>query len=111
MKAAEKAVHDLKQMDEGLKVAQAIASRMQQREIAVQVLALAKKNDRKAIAELFKRQTPTIEKIRITSIKDFTVKIWVWVNDSGYYLCIGDDCKHPSGAKSPVSFQQLPPVT
>jgi len=110
-RAAEKAAINLKKMEGGLKVAEAIADHMQERAFAVQVLELAKKKDRKGIAELFKRKTPTIEKIRITSIKDFTIKIWVWVNGNGYYLCIGDDCKHPSGAKSPVSFQQLPPVT
>jgi hypothetical protein len=108
MRAAGKAADDLKPMEEGLKVALAIASRMQQREIAVQVLALAKKNDRKGITELLKTDKPTIEKIRVTSIKDFYLSISIAVGGKTYQLCIGDHCRHPSGAKSPVVFTESP---
>ena len=104
-RAAEKAAINLKKMEGGLKVAEAIADHLQERAFAVQVLELAKEKDRKGLA-LLKRQSPKIEEVRVTSIADFTVEIWVKVNGKGYKLCIGDHCEHPSGKKSPVVFEE-----
>jgi len=105
IRAAQKAAVHLKKMEDGLKVAQAIASHLQERRFAVQILELAKKNDRKGLAELLKKEVPTIEQIRIISIADFYFYVSVEVNGKHYDLCIGD-CKHPSGAKSPVVFSE-----
>ena len=93
-------------MEGGLKVAEAITDHMQERAFAVQVLELAKKKDRKGLAELLKRQSTKIEEVRVTSISDFSVEIWVKVNGKGYKLCIGDHCEHPSGKKSPAVFEE-----
>jgi hypothetical protein len=105
-RAAEKAAINLKKMEGGLKVAEAITDHMQERAFAVQVLELAKKKDRKGLAELLKRQSTKIEEVRVTSISDFSVEIWVKVNGKGYKLCIGDHCEHPSGKKSPAVFEE-----
>ena len=92
-------------MEGGLR-SEAITDHMQERAFAVQVLELAKKKDRKGLAELLKRQSTKIEEVRVTSISDFSVEIWVKVNGKGYKLCIGDHCEHPSGKKSPAVFEE-----
>jgi hypothetical protein len=106
MRAGEKAAAALKEMDEGLKVAQALAARMQERGFATQLLELAKKKDRKGLAELLRKENQTVEEIRVTRLTDFTMEVWVTINGKGYHLCIGDHCEHPSGKKSPIVFEQ-----
>ena len=106
MRAGMTAKPILNSIQAALRDSQAIAARMEDRAFATQVFELAKKDDKKGLADLFKGIAPSSE-ITIQEIRDWTIRFFVHDSDHGYELCIGDDCKHPSGAKSPVVFKQL----
>lgn len=97
----------LSAFEAGLRQAQAITSRLaQDRAFAASVLELAKKDDKVGIANKLATVAPGSQ-ITVKSIRDFSLDISYCDKSVCYALCIGDDCKHPSGAKSPVVFSQF----
>src|SRR5262245_33624245 len=97
----------LTDFEAALRKAQAITGRLaQDRAFAVSVLELAKKGDKVGIANKRGTGAPGTQ-ITVKSIRDFTIDISYCDKNICYALCIGDDCKHPSGAKSPVVFNQF----
>ena len=97
----------LTEFEAGLKQAEAITARLaQDRAFAASILELAKKNDKVGIANKLVTAAPG-SKITVNSIRDFTVDIQVCTSTHCYVLCIGDDCRHPSGKKSPVVFSEF----
>jgi hypothetical protein len=97
----------LTEFEGGLRQAQAITARLaQDRAFAAAILELAKKDDKTGIANKLVTVVPGSQ-ITVKSIRDFTMDITICTKSLCYNLCIGDDCKHPSGAKSPVVFSQF----
>ena len=97
----------LTEIEAALRKAQAITSRLaQDRAFAASILELAKKDDKVGIANKLVTVAPG-SNITVKSIRDFTLDITVCSKSICYVLCIGDDCRHPSGAKSPVVFSQF----
>ena len=97
----------LSEFEAGLRQAQAITARLaQDRAFAASILELAKKNDKVGIGNKLATVAPG-SKITVNSIQDFSMDVTVCTNTKCYYLCIGDNCKHPSGAKSPVVFSEF----
>src|SRR5262249_1307278 len=86
--------------------AQAIVTRLQNRAFAAQVLDVSRKNDKKALSDLLKSAAPS-RQINVTAIDDFTITFSFGTDSHDYTLCIGDKCKHPSGAKSPIVFTEF----
>jgi len=97
----------LTDFEAGLRQAQAITARLaQDRAFATSILELAKKDDKVGIANKLVTVAPG-SNITVKSIRDFSLDITVCTKSKCYELCIGDDCRHPSGAKSPVVFSQF----
>lgn len=97
----------LREFEAGLRQAQAITTRLaQDRAFAASILDLAKKDDKLGIANKLAAIAPG-SKITIKSIQDFTLGITVCTNSKCYDLCIGDNCRHPSGKSSPVVFSEF----
>ena len=97
----------LTEIEAALRKAQAITSRLaQDRAFAASILELAKKDDKVGIANKLATVAPGSQ-ITVKSIRDFSLDITYCDRSVCYGLCIGDDCKHPSGAKSPVVFSQF----
>jgi hypothetical protein len=91
----------LGEIEAGLRDAQSITARLaQDRAFAARVLDLAKKNDRTGLAALLKSVAPSSQ-ITVKNIQDFCISNTLCTQRRCYDLCIGDCCKHPSGAKSP----------
>jgi hypothetical protein len=96
----------LGEIEAGLRDAQSITARLaQDRAFAGRVLELAKKNDKNGLAALLKSIAPSSQ-ITVKNIQDFCIGITLCTQRRCYDLCIGDCCKHPSGAKSPVVFSE-----
>jgi hypothetical protein len=89
-----------------LKDTQSIVARLGDRAFASQVFEAAKKNDKKGLADLLKTAAPG-SRITIKEIDDFTITFSIGTESHDYTLCIGDKCKHPSGASSPIVFSQF----
>ena len=89
-----------------LKDTQSIVARLGDRAFAAQVFEAAKKNDKKGLADLLKTAAPG-SRITIKEIDDFTITFSIGTESHDYTLCIGDKCKHPSGASSPIVFSQF----
>jgi len=97
----------LTEFEAGLRQAQAITARLaQDRAFAASVLELAKKNDKVGIANKL-GTVAAGSKITVNSIQDFSIAISVCTESKCYTLCIGDECKTPSGVKSPVVFKEF----
>lgn len=97
----------LGEIEAGLRDAQAITARLaQDRAFAAKVLDLAKKNDKQGLAALLKTVAPSSQ-ITVKEIQDFCIANTLCTQSRCYDLCIGDCCKHPSGAKSPVVFKEF----
>lgn len=106
--AGKSASAGLTDMQTALKDAQAIATRLQDPEVAARVLELAKRKDRKGLADLLKGEASSSQ-IRVKSVTDFTLILTILIGTKGYQLCISsttDGCEHPSGAKGAVVFQE-----
>jgi hypothetical protein len=90
-----------------LRQAEAITARLaQDRTFAASILELAKKNDKVGIANKLEAVAAG-SKITVNSIQDFSMAISVCTESKCYTLCIGDECKTPSGIKSPVVFKEF----
>jgi len=97
----------LTEFEAGLRQAQAISARLaQDRAFATSILELAKKDDKAGIANKLTTVAPGSQ-ITVKAIRDFTLDITICSKSICYELCMGDDCRHPSGAKSPVVFSQF----
>lgn len=91
----------------GLRQAEAITARLgQDRAFAASVLELAKKNDKVGMANKL-ATVAAGSKITVDSIQDFSMAITVCTESKCFTLCIGDECKTPSGKKSPVVFKEF----
>ena len=97
----------LTEFEAALRQAQAIAARLSQdRAFAASVLELAKKDDKVGIANKI-ATVASGSQITVKSIRDFTLDITICSKGICYELCMGDDCRHPSGAKGAVVFSQF----
>lgn len=97
----------LREFEAGLRQAEAITARLaQDRAFAASILELANKNDKVGIGNKLAAIAPG-SKVTVNSIHDFTLAITVCANNKCYQLCIGDDCTHDSGKKSPVVFKEF----
>ena len=106
MRAGRTANAGLTTMMNALKETQAIASRLEKdRAYATRVLEASKRNDRQAVAALFKSEAPRSQ-IQIQSMADFKIEAIIITDGKQYYVCIGDGCKHRSGKSSPVVFEE-----
>jgi hypothetical protein len=109
MLAGKNASAQLNSMELGLKDAQAIAARLgQDRAFATKALEAAKKNDQQGLAQILKSVAPNSQ-ITIQQIGDFFFDGFLTIGGTTYRLCFStsSDCKHPSGAKSPIVFSQF----
>src|SRR5262249_20251964 len=90
-----------------LRQVEAITARLaQDRAFAASILELAKKNDKVGMASKLATAAPG-SRITVNSIQDFSIAISVCTESKCYTLCIGDECKTPSGVKSPVVFKEF----
>ena len=106
IRVANAARPELESLLSALKDAQLIVTRLGNRAYATQVLEAAKKNDKKGLADLLKNVAPN-RQITVKEITDFTITFSFGTEGHDYTLCIGDKCKHPSGAKSPIVFSEF----
>jgi len=97
----------LSEFETGLRQAQAITARLaQDRAFAASILDLAKKNDKQGIGSRLATINPG-SRVTVNTIEDFSMDLTFCTNTRCYRLCVGDNCKHPSGAKSPVVFDEF----
>ena len=97
----------LSEFEAGLRQAQAITARLaQDRAFAASILELAKKNDKVGMANKL-ATVAAGSKITVDSIDDFSMAITVCTESKCFTLCIGDNCKLPSGKKSQVVFKEF----
>ena len=97
----------LRAYEGALRQSQAITARLaQDRAFAASVLELAKKNDKVGMANKL-ATVAAGSKITVDSIDDFSMAITVCTESKCFTLCIGDNCKLPSGKKSQVVFKEF----
>ena len=109
MLAGKNASAGLNSAELALKDAQAIAARLgQDLAFATKALEAAKKNDQRGLAQILKSVAPNSQ-ITIQQIGDFFFDAFLTIGGTTYRLCISSssDCKHPSGATSPIVFSQF----